>query len=969
MPAPERIKRMIEVFERNLPAYKSPGYKEANLRSEFIEPFFEELGWDVHNKQGWAEAYKDVINEDAIKIGGYTKAPDYCFRIGGARKFFLEAKKPSVDIKEGVDPAYQLRRYAWSADLPLSILTDVEEFAVYNCRVRPQHKDKPGKDRVMYVTYKEYLDKWDEIAAVFSRKAVMEGLFDKYAESVIGRRTTQEVDVEFLKEIEAWRTLLAKSIAIHNPSLTIRELNYTVEKTIDRIIFLRICEDRGIEQYGQLQALLNGQNIYKRLGEIFQKADEKYNSGLFHFRQEKEMVTPPDLLTPRIKIDDQALKDILANLYYPESPYEFSVLGVDILGNIYEQFLGKVIRLTAGHHAVVEEKPEVRKAGGVYYTPTYIVDYIVKNTVGKLCEEKTPKQIEKLKILDPACGSGSFLIGAYAYFLNYHRDWYVNHLLPQQGFEGVISKAALRKLVPGAKPEMPIYQGKGGQWYLSTREKKRILLNNIHGVDIDSQAVEVTKLSLLLKVLENENQDTLDRQMKLWRERALPDLGNNIKCGNSLIGPDIYEMELEVADREKINAFDWKAEFPEVMKSGGFDAVIGNPPYGAGFSETAENYFAFEYAGLSTVGDSFELFLLKASDLLKDSGRLSFIIPASWLTGESYLASRRHLLKVCEPLVAYALPFDVFRDAYIDTSIVVLARTTNNEACLVHYFPKKEILSSIPESVGIRVPIRNLRNDKMSRLSPILSSSHSGVLAKLTGTPMKYGDWFGIQRGVQPYSRKKHSEDQIEQRFLHADSKLNAEYLPELQGSELSRYFIEPKRKSFIRYCPQIASIRPMNNFQGKRIVLRRLLTRKFRLQASLTNETMITTDNVLNMVPSEHNADVEFALGILNSRLISWYYVSSSITAQKDDFPQVYISALAALPIPAHDKEKRGKMVELVDQMLLMQQQLRKFSTPPELIALQRDIATTDDQIDRLVYELYGLTEEEIKFVGQVAK
>ena len=177
-----------------------------------------------------------------------------------------------------------------------------------------------------------------------------------------------------------------------------------------------MCEDRGIEKYGQIQTLLNGTNTYHRLREIFYHADDKYNSGLFDFKT--------DRLTPELKVDDKPLKDIFKNLYYPESPYEFSVLGADILGHVYEQFLGKVIRLTEGHRAKVEEKPEVRKAGGVYYTPTYIVEYIVKNTVGKLCEGKTPRQISSLRILDPACGSGSFLLGAYQYLLDYHRDWY-----------------------------------------------------------------------------------------------------------------------------------------------------------------------------------------------------------------------------------------------------------------------------------------------------------------------------------------------------------------------------------------------------------------------------------------------------------------------------------------------------------------------------------------------------------------
>ncbi len=288
--------------------------------------------------------------------------------------------------------------------------------------------------------------------------------------------------------------------------------------------------------------------------QVFQQADARYNSGLFHFptgrtaKDEKNASSAADSLTLSLNVDDKVLRDILGSLYYPESPYVFSEIPADILGQVYERFLGKVIRLTAGHQAKVEEKPEVRKAGGVYYTPTYIVEYIVKNTVGKLLEgepealtaksakdakdsknlgalgglrgskELTPKEVSKLKILDPACGSGTFPIGAYQYLLDWHRDWY--------------SENDPGKLAKSKKP--PIFQGKDG-WQLTISKKKEILLNNIYGVDIDPQAVEVTKLSLLLKLVENPG------QLDFMEERILPDLSANIKCGNSLIGNDYYE--------------------------------------------------------------------------------------------------------------------------------------------------------------------------------------------------------------------------------------------------------------------------------------------------------------------------------------------------------------------------------------------------------------------------------------------
>src|SRR5579863_7404658 len=353
MAVPETIVELIERFDRNRSAYKSDQYNEARLRIEFLNPFFESLGWDINNKNGYAEAYKDVIYEDAIKIGGATKAPDYCFRIGGTRKFFVEAKKPSVNLKDASDPAFQLRRYAWSAKLPLSILTDFEEFAIYDCRVKPDREDRAAIARIMYLPYTDYVQRWDEIASIFSREAILKGSFDTYAEATRGKRGTSEVDAAFLQEIESWREMLARHLALRNKTLSQRELNFAVQMTIDRIIFLRICEDRGIEEYERLRALLKGPNVYQRLCTIFQEADDRYNSGLFHFQKEKDNTEAPDTLSLSLVIDDKPLKDIIKRLYYPESPYEFSVLPADVLGQVYEQFLGKVIRLLPSHQVMV----------------------------------------------------------------------------------------------------------------------------------------------------------------------------------------------------------------------------------------------------------------------------------------------------------------------------------------------------------------------------------------------------------------------------------------------------------------------------------------------------------------------------------------------------------------------------------------------------------------------------------------
>ncbi|MBI5058811.1 Eco57I restriction-modification methylase domain-containing protein [candidate division KSB1 bacterium] len=677
--APSLIADLCERFERNYDGYRSASYNEAQLRQDFLNPLFGALGWDMDNRAGYAEAYRDVIHEDSLKVGESTKAPDYAFRIGGTRKFFVEAKKPRVFVKDDPEPAYQLRRYAWSAKLPLSILTNFEEFAVYDCRWRPV-KDDPSKlRRIEYFKYTELTAKWEFLESTFSREALLKGSFDKYAIDKGGKhRGTDTVDGEFLKEIEEWRTVLARNLLLRNKQLTAADLNFAVARTIDRLLFLRVCEDRGIEEYGGLKSLLKGTDTYRGLVTRFQAADERYNSGLFHFNPKEQRAEAVDALTPSLAIDDKLLKEILKSLYYPESPYEFSVFPADILGQVYEQFLGKVIYLK-GKTVDVEYKPEVKKAGGVYYTPTYIVDYIVKHTVGKLLEGKTPDEVSKLRVLDPACGSGSFLIGAYQHLLDWHLRYYTEPPLPPQIKDLGGKESGLPPKFPNLggtegglrSRKLPIYQASGGGWKLTLEERKRILLNNIYGVDIDAQAVEVTKLSLLLKVLEGESKDTVQGELKL-RHRALPDLGANIKCGNSLIGTDILSPRtppappnqrfggeqsgpspqmssfggnrrgvhsggsLSADEISRINPFDWQTEFKAVFKQGGFDAVIGNPPYvrqeslGQQFKEYAKTRFEV-YNG---VADLYAYFVEQSHRLLKSGGRFGMICSNKWMRAD-----------------------------------------------------------------------------------------------------------------------------------------------------------------------------------------------------------------------------------------------------------------------------------------------------------------------------------------------
>jgi type I restriction-modification system DNA methylase subunit len=959
--APPRIVELVETFDRNIETYHSQQYNETQLRREFIDPFFEELGWDVSNKQGYAQAYKEVIHEDAVKVGTATKAPDYSFRIGGVRKFFLEAKKPSINIGGDPHPAYQLRRYAWSAKLPLSILTDFEEFVVYDCQMRPKQTDGTSTARIMFLTCKDYIDKWNEIADIFSKEAVLKGSFDKFAVSAKAKRGTTTVDKEFLAELEKWRAEFARIIALRNIALSAHEINFAVQRTIDRIIFLRMCEDRGIEPYGQLQTISNGSRTYPRLCEIFEKADHKYNSGLFYFQKERGRPENPDEMTLNLVIDDAPLKYILHSLYYPLCPYEFSVLPPEILGNVYEQFLGSVIRVSSGRRTKVEPKPEVKKAGGIYYTPDYIVDYIVKNTVGRLLgvlpchsresgnpqprhserseesqlynskskivnrESLTPKQVANLRILDPACGSGSFLLGAYTYLLNYIRDWYVES--------------------NPAKYTKQIYQGRGVQWFLTIAEKKKILLNNIFGVDIDSQAVEVTKLSLLLKVLEGESQESLLQ----FHERALPDLGNNIKCGNSLIGPDFFDnSDIDSSDeelRQKINAFDWKAEFPETFKgkTPGFDAIIGNPPYGADLSKKERGYLE-KYFKLGTT-DTAALFMAQQDFLLKNKGIGGFIIPKPFTYASNWEKVRDRFLDGIMQIVDVS---KVWKEVKLEQTIYFFQKGVKTTE-YISSVRSKELIYEVGR-------IQKSLCHQFGFLVNGVTEIEIQIADKLQKQKCFLKDLVINQRGgmLQEYVISRKSDFQV------------------LGGKHINRYIVADQIKGFIskeHIRDEKAFIKPKSILAQNIIAHIQSPIDHIKIIATLPEKTYPLILDTINQLENISNLSSYYLLGILNSKLINWYVYrfifAKAIRTMHFDPP-----ATDRIPYPqlnlkrTADKAKHDKMVKLVDRMLDLHKKLTAAKVPDEKTKLQRQISATDSQIDNLVYDLYGLTDGEIAIV-----
>jgi type I restriction-modification system DNA methylase subunit len=1004
--AKEIVAALVTRFAEQIDSYKHGDYNETQTRRDFIDPFFKALGWDVDNQSGNAEAYREVIHEDKIKIGSATKAPDYSFRLaGGKRLFFVEAKKPGVAVKDDTQPAYQVRRYGWSAKLPISIITDFEEFAVYDCTKRPNPNDKASVARVKYITYQDYIQEFDFLWDTFSKDRVLKGSFDKFVQSDTNKKGTTTVDKEFLLSLDTWRTDLAVNISKQNQTLNEDELNFVVQQTIDRIIFLRIAEDRHIEPYGSLKDTLKQGGYYKNLFYLFTRADEKYNSGLFNLKKDK--------LSKDLVIENKTLKKVINELYYPVSPYEFSVLSVEILGSAYEQFLGKTILIDKSNRAKIEEKPEVRKAGGVYYTPQYIVDYIVKNTVGKMIEGKAPKEIEKIKIVDPACGSGSFLIGAYQYLLDYHKDYY--------------TKAGTKT----GKKESPLTPDGA----LTSSEKKRILLNNIFGVDIDTNAVEVTKLSLLLKCMEGESETSIAQQYKLWNERILPTLDDNIKSGNSLIDTDYYDTQLDFGEdlsagaEKKIKPFNWQKAFPAVFAQGGFDAVIGNPPY-----IKIQNLMKNQPAGVldyfkgiyrSAKSGNFDIYLLfieKALELINDNGVVGFINPHKFFNSNYGLAIRKYLIE--NHYIQKIIHFDdhqIFDNATTYTCLLFLDKELKNGfsayKCKTSEFSPQILANPI---TFIEINFTDWENKDWN----IVSDKNNTLLSKLFEMPKLEDLTTNIFQGP-----KAGADDVFIFKMLSYGETMCSVYSKILNTSfavetALLKKYIKGKfvKKFIIDYSANEYALFP---YRGNQLIKKAELQKSFPLTWEYINKKeikdilinrengrfkesywqysrpqnmlilsrtkLLTPFNAFTnsfafddvgdfifsagvsgaygvLLKDDATIDYKYLLGILNSKAI-FYIIKNISTSLRGGYFSFENKYLKLLPIPLVGVDVQSNIIHNVEALLQLNKEKQSAKLQTQIEQLQSRIEYHEDKINAAVYQLYGLTGEEIKIIEDAVK
>jgi hypothetical protein len=951
--AHRRVITLCDHFDARRHEIMAPGYKEDAARNEFITPFFEALGWDVRNTAHRSVYGKDVVTEKREDIAGTARSADYAFRRPGTHltAFFVEAKKPSVDVR-GHEPCYQAVLYGWNATTPLVVLTDFEQFLILDARSRP---DKGNASRHILrqhgsYTYADYRDsqKFAEIWGLFAREHVSTGSLDKAAAALprlSGRlqqddllaRGTRPVDEEFLAQMELWRKQLAKSLKRSNHHLDGDRLTSLTQRILDRLVFLRFLEDRGIERDVTFADFGRGSSAWREFLRVSKRLNARYNGIIYK-------PDPNGCEDPALVIDDSTFASVVANLVPQNSDYLFGSISVTILGSIYERFLGNVI-VARDKTADVEPKPEVRKAGGVYYTPDYIVRYIIEQTVGRSITGKKPSEIEKLRFADIACGSGSFLVEVFASLIRYYLAWYL-----ADGAERWEKKGVLRK------------RDIDGDYVLTLAEKRRILLACIFGVDVDPSAVEVTQLSLYLRLMEDESFPSTQTLFDFEKHALLPDLRENIICGNSLIETDIADLfGLSNEEQERIRPLDFKWAFPKVFGrkekgADGFDAVVGNPPwvslsgkFGNEFLSADQlQYLINRYEGNTYMPNMYEYFVARGITLTKKGGAFSLIVPDRLGFNGQFIKLRRRILN--ETSLRSLLYKTPFPGIIADTLIFVADKATPS--------PNHE------------VTVQEFGGEPMTRKQSAFAS-HPELKFEFKGD----GPTLSLIKRIVSRPRIKTLSDFVQctsgfggKSTLITSTKTTASQIRTMKGDSIGRY--ELRKTYWFEFKRE--NITGRTTDKQKLGASEKILLRKTGNQiiATYDDSGIFPEQSLYFLFNPKTEVRLKFILGILNSRFLNWYFQTMCLTNEKT-IAQVKMVDLIGLPIPTIDFTRQDEVavhdqfIKLVDKMLVAKKAQAEAADGGKREHWERQCQALDRQIDGLVCDLYDLTEEEIAVVA----
>ena len=869
------ITKLIEKYNRE----KDKKYNEEATKKDFILPLFKILGWNVDDSN-------EVAPEDKVS----RKRVDYAFKLDAIPKFYLEAKPLNENLEghreqNGVITTFaqQAVNYAYYKGCIWATLTNFSEIKVYDAWT----KDTSSGFRFA-IRINDFVNGFEDGLYLLSREAFEQGLLDKkYSTKSRKKPITEQLLLDFTN----FRAILSKDVYSLNKSknLTEEELDEAIQRLFDRLIFIRNCEDRELEPYDLLSALRQWKENRKgtligKLRDLFSHFDETYNSKIFSKH-----------LCDQVDISDNFLSRVLDGLYTTEDgsiQYDFSLIDADVLGNIYEQYLGHILKKTEKRTKLTESKAK-RKEEGIYYTPNYIVDYIVRNTVGELTKNKKV-DVSKIKVLDPACGSGSFLIKTFDVLNEYHSK--------KEGYNQT-------KLVDGA----------------TYKTKTNILRNNIFGVDLDKQAVDIAQLNLLLKVAE--------------KKEKLPILQQNIKNGNSLIDDPVLAGD---------KAFKWNEEFAEIMNNGGFDVVVGNPPYFNIKSDDVLKNTSYYKNLAGGVVNAASIFLKKGIDLLKIDGYLGYIVPKSILIVDSWQPIRKILLNDVQITKIYDVS-KAFGDVGLEQVIIVIKKSKPSRN-LVSIFDGNKERNSIPQKFF----------QDRSVILTALDETKYKIIEKMDANSKPLANIADMPRGITVNSSN----------YKSSPSK---DLTQVLGGTNIEKYLIKDgnKRKPNRYIEKDDKRIKQKSSvFTRNRIVYQNIASSVPKIVACLEQEGLPTDDTLNNLTVNDKSVDTQYVLGILNSRLATFYLryaiINNSILTIHLDKPYI-----GKIPIKVSPIEKQQEIANLVDTITKLNNQLAKRGNKDtdkkqELVS---QVNKTNAKIDVLVYKMYDITEEEKKVIEESLK
>lgn len=986
------ISTLVANFREGEAHYRSPQYQESEVRSDFIDKFFIALGWDVlHVTQ--TNPYQQEVKVEKKPDSSTQRKADYAFSILPKVqdvKFFVEAKKPSA-ILTHPDYYFQAIRYGWNAGTPLVVLTDFEEFHILDCRAKPVIGTILDRCiRKFHYTEYENPEAFAEIYWLFSREAVAGGSIAQFASTLLSPKKQgkgavtnvepQSIDESFLRELDEIRKTLAKAFKKTHPEWDGTLLTEATQRVIDRLVFLRFLEDKLIEPDPLLASVLKASVPWTKFRTLSASLAAKYNGAVFapHF------VDAPKDAGP----DPAGFLAVCRALDRSHSPYDFNSIPIHILGSVYERFLGKVIRATA-KQVVVEDRPEVRKAGGVTYTPLFIVRQIVERTLGALLEKATLKQVANLRIVDLACGSGSFLLTVFEVLL----DWYQR--LYQDAPEA-------------AKRDGCLYHD--GHWVLTLRQKRDILLRSIHGVDLDPQAVEITQLSLYLKLLEDETTATANDIMVLFKEKLLPDLSHNIVVGNSLIGTDILTGSLFSTDEEKaLLPLDFSTVFPTVMKEGGFDVVVGNPPYvrQETLGRKVKSWLAGQYAVAHGMADLYTYFIERGMSVLKPGGRFGYIVANKWMRANYGKPLRSWLKNQGLELIVDFGDLPVFPTVTTYPCLLFLRKESPAPT-----FSAVRIPSLEPEALDAQIkkgayPVTTaLLDDEGWSLADTRTQA---LLAKIRAAGIPLGEYVQgrIYYGIKTGLNEAFVIDAETQDRLIAEDPRSAEVIkPFLAGRDIKRYET-PKATRWLIFLPngwtrkQSVSAKSKEQWLAAAYPAIHAHLKQFEVKAKkrydqgeywwelracdyceafeepkiLLPDISLRGNYMLDDAGGVYSVNTTYIIGssqkhllaILNSRLLSFYYRNISPTYRGGYLRYIY-QYLEKLPIPVQlDTTQATRLAKLVEKLMALTPPSSDFHTKQELLHYAAKRHVLEEEIDRVVCSLYGLSSEESDFVTSI--